>query len=51
MTVDQQPDDDLRIDPPLLGVADLAQVVLTLGLEVEGDHACRHKTRPPLAVT
>ena len=33
--VDQQAHDDLRIDPPLLGVADLAQVVLTLGLEVE----------------
>ena len=51
MTVDQQPDDDLRIDPPFLGVADLAQVVLTLGLEVERGHACRHRASPPLAVT
>ena len=51
ITIDQQPDDDLRVDPSLFGVADLAQVVLTLGLEVQGDHACRHKTRPPLAVT
>ena len=36
VTVDQQPEDDLGVDPPLLGVTDLAQVVLTLGLEVEG---------------
>ena len=38
MTVNQQAHDDLRIAPPLLGVADLAQVVLTLGLEVERGH-------------
>ena len=38
-------------DPPLLGVADLAQVVLLLGLEVEGGHACRHRARPLVAVT
>ena len=49
--VDQQSDDDLRIDPPLLGVTDLAQVVLTLGLEIEGGHACRHRARPLVAVT
>ena len=33
--VDQQAHDDLGVDPPLFGVADLAQVVLLLGLEVE----------------
>ena len=33
--VDQQPDDDLRVDAAFLGVADLAQVVFLLGLEVE----------------
>ena len=27
------------------------QIILTLGLEVEGGHACRHRARPPLAVT
>ena len=51
MTVDQQAHDDLGVDPPLLGVTDLAQVVLTLGLEVQGGDACRHRARPPLAVT
>ena len=49
--VDQQPDDDLRVNPPLLGVTDLAQVVLTLGLEVQGGDACRHRARPLVAVT
>ena len=49
--VDQQSDDDLGVDPPLLGIADLAQVVLTLGLKVQGGHACRHKARPLVAVT
>jgi len=34
--VDQQADDDLGIDPPLLGVTHPPQVVLTLGLEIEG---------------
>ena len=33
--VDQQPDDDLGVDPSLFGIADLAQLVLLLGLEVE----------------
>jgi len=33
--VNQQAHDDLGGDPPLLGVADLAQVVLTLDREVE----------------
>ena len=33
-----------------LGVADLVQVVLTLGLEVQGGDACRHRARPLVAV-
>ena len=49
--VDQQADDDLGVDPPLFGVADPPQVVLTLGLEVEGVTSYRHRARPPLAVT
>ena len=36
--VDQQPDDDLRVDAAFLGVADLAQVVFLLGLEVQRRH-------------
>ena len=47
VAVDQQADDDLRVDPPLLGVTHPPQVVLTLGLEVERGHACRHRARPP----
>lgn len=35
-TVDQQPDDDLRIDPPFLREAYFAQLIFLLGLEVEG---------------
>lgn len=34
--VDQQPDHDLRVDPAFLGVADPAQVILLLRLEVQG---------------
>ena len=49
--VDQQSDDDLGVDPPLLGVTHPPQIILTLGLEVQGGHACRHRARPPLAVT
>ena len=49
--VNQQPDDDLRIDPTLLGVTHPPQIILTLGLEVQDVHACRHRARPPLAVT
>ena len=44
--VDQQAHDDLGVDPPVLGVTDLAQVVLTLGLEVQGGDACRHRASP-----
>ena len=49
--VDQQSDDDLGVAPPLLGVTPPPQIILTLGLEVQGGHACRHRARPPLAVT
>ena len=49
--VDQQADDDLGVDPPLLGVTHPPQVVLPLGLEVQGGHACRHSARPPVLVT
>ena len=45
--VDQQPDDDLGVDPPLFGVADLAQVVLTLGLEIERGHVIPAQGQPP----
>ena len=47
MTVDQQAHDDLGVDPPLLGVTDLAQVVLTLGLEVEGGHVIQAQGQAP----
>ena len=49
--VDQQADDDLGVDPPLFGVADPPQVVLTLGLEVEGVTSYRHRARPEVLVT
>ena len=45
--VDQQPDDDLGVDPPLFGVADLAQVVLLLGLEVEGGYVVQAQGQTP----
>ena len=51
VAVDQQADDDLGVDPPLFGVANPPQVVLTLGLEVERGHACRHRARPEVLVT
>ena len=44
--VDQQAHDDLRVDPPLLGVTHPPQIILTLSLEVQGGHACRHRARP-----
>ena len=47
MTVDQQAHDDLGVDPPVLGVTDLAQVVLTLGLEVEGGHVIQAQGQAP----
>ena len=51
MTVNQQADDDLRVNPPLLGVTHPPQVVLTLSLEIERGHACRHRARPEVLVT
>jgi hypothetical protein len=42
LPVDEQPDDDLRVDAPLLGVADLAQVVLVIGLEVQRRGVIEH---------
>ncbi len=45
--VDQQADHDLRIDPAFLGVADLAQPVLVLGLEVERRHVVEHERDVP----
>jgi hypothetical protein len=36
--VHQQPDHDLRVNPPFFRIADLAQGVLVLGLEVQGRH-------------
>ena len=45
--VDQQADDDLGVDPPLFGVADLAQLVLTLGLEVERGHVIQAQGKAP----
>ena len=45
--VDQQPDDDLRVDASFLGVADLAQparaVVLLLGFEVKRGDVVEHQ--------
>ena len=35
------------VDPPVLGVTDLAQVVLTLGLEVEGGHVIQAQGQAP----
>lgn len=32
------PNDGLRVDTPHLRVTDLAQLVLTLGLEIQGGH-------------
>ena len=47
MAVDQQADDDLGVDPTLFGVADPPQVVLTLGLEVEGGDVVQAQGQPP----
>ncbi len=41
--VDQQPDHDLRIDPAFLGVADLAQLIFVVGLEVQRRHVIEHQ--------
>ena len=47
MTVDQQAHDDLRVNPPLLGVTHPPQVVLTLGLEVQGGHVIQAQGKAP----
>lgn len=51
VTVDQQAHDALRIDSPLLGVTRLPQAVLTLSLEVERGHPCRHRASILVAMT
>jgi hypothetical protein len=43
LPVDQQADHDLRIDPAFFGVADLAQPVLVLRLEVERRDVAEHQ--------
>ncbi len=47
--VDQQPDHDLRVDAAFLGVADLAQVVFLLGLEVQRRDVVEHSDTSPAA--
>ena len=48
--VDQQADDDLGVDPPLLGVTHPPQVVLTLGLEIERGHVIQAQRQTPTSV-
>ena len=47
MTVDQQSDDDLGVDPPVLGVTHPPQIILTLGLEVEGGDVVQAQGQTP----
>ena len=47
MTVDQQAHDDLRVNPPLLGVTPPPQIILTLGLEVQGGHVIQAQGKAP----
>ncbi len=47
VTVDQQPDDDLWVDPAFLGVADLTQPVFVLGLEVQRRDVVQAQTDVP----
>ena len=52
MTVDQQAHDDLGVDPPVLGITHPPQIILTLGLKVQGGHVIQAQGQPPpLAVT
>jgi len=44
--VDQQADDDLRVDAPFLGIADLTQLVFVLGLEIQGRHVVEQQAQP-----
>ena len=48
--VDQQADDDLGIDPTLLGVTHPPQVVLTLGLKVERGDVVQAQGQTPTSV-
>ena len=48
--VDQQADDDLGIDPPLLGVTHPPQVVLLLGLEIERGDVVQAQGQTPTSV-
>ena len=45
--VDQQPDDDLGVDASLLGVTHPPQIILTLGLEVEGGEVVQAQDQAP----
>ena len=45
--VDQQADDDLGVDPPLLGVTHPPQVILLLSLEIEGGHVIQAQGQTP----
>ena len=45
--VDQQADDDLGVDPPVLGITHPPQIILTLGLEVERGHVIQAQGQPP----
>ena len=45
--VDQQPDDDLRVDPPLLGVTHPPQIILTLSLKVERSDVVQAQGQTP----
>ena len=47
MTVDQQAHDDLGVDPPVLGVTHPPQIILTLGLEVQGGHVIQAQGQTP----
>ena len=47
MTVDQQPDDDLGVDPPVLGITHPPQIILTLGLEVQGGDVVQAQGQAP----
>ena len=46
-TVDQQPDHDLRIDAAFLGIADLAQPVFLLSLEIQRRDVVEHQRDVP----
>ena len=48
--VDQQADDDLGVDPPLLGVTHPPQVVLLLGLEIERGDVVQAQGQTPTSV-